>query len=129
MKSKGSKTRNPFEKKILEQLESLSTKKVLYEHLRLPYTTSHEYLSDFFIQGTNIIIEAKGGGRAWSPQVRRKMLDVRDQHPEYDIRFVFYSDRPFGAKRKDGTKMTQSEWCKKHGFKYAIGEVPKEWIV
>lgn len=110
-------------------MESQSTRKIGYEQLSLPYTSHHEYLADFTIGGTNIIIEAKGGGRAWSPQVRRKMLDVRQQHPEYDIRFVFYSDRPFGTKRKDGTKMTQSEWCKKYGFKYAIGEVPKEWLL
>ena len=109
-------------------MESQSTRRIGYEELKLPYVSRHEYLADFTIGGTNIIIEAKGGGRAWTPQARRKMLDVRDQHPEYDIRFVFYSDRPFGAKRKDGTKMTQSEWCKKHGFQYAIGEVPKEWL-
>lgn len=106
----------------------MSTKKVHYEALKLPYVTEHEYLADFTIEGTKIVIEAKGGGRAWSPQVRQKMLAVKKQHPEYDIRFVFYSDRPFGALRKDGTKMTQSEWCLRHGFKYAIGEVPKEWL-
>lgn len=55
------------------------------------------------------------------------MLDVRDQHPEYALGSCSTQTDP-GAKRKDGTKMTQSEWCKKHGFKYAIGEVPKEWI-
>lgn len=128
MKSIKKKTRNSFEKKIQDQLESLFPKRIKYEALKIPYTTEGYYLVDFEIEGTNIIIESKGGGRAWSPQVRRKMLCVKEQHPEYDIRFVFYSDRPFGTIRKDGTKMTQSEWCRKHGFKYAIGEVPEEWI-
>lgn len=102
--------------------------RVEYESLRLPYTTDGNYLVDFAVKGTNILIETKGGGRAWSPQVRKKMLCVKQQHPEYDIRFVFYSDKPFGAVRKDGSKMTQSEWCQKYGFKYAIGEVPKDWL-
>lgn len=34
------------------------------------------------------------------------------------------SDRPF---RKNG-KMRPSDWAKKYGFKFAIKEVPKEWL-
>lgn len=73
-------------------------------------------------------IETKGGGRAWDASVRAKMLAVKQQHPELDIRFVFYSDAPFGSKRKNGSKQKQSEWAIRNGFKFAISTVPEEWF-
>lgn len=130
MRSKKKRTtRNSFETRILEALsEKLGKDGVSYERKRIKYTTDHVYIPDFELTESGILIETKGNGRSWSPQVRKKMLAVRDQHPELDIRFVFYKDGEFGPVRVDGTKMTQGEWCVKHGFKYAIQNVPDEWV-
>jgi anaerobic ribonucleoside-triphosphate reductase len=45
------------------------------------------------------------------------MAAIKRQHPERDVRIIFY------AKRAKDIK-----WCEKYGFRYAIGEIPKEWF-
>lgn len=109
----------------------MSKNKVEYEQEKISYIINHTYLPDFKIitkTGKIIYIEAKGGGRAWTYEVRNKMLCVRDQNPSLDIRLVFYSDATFGNKRKDGSKKKQSQWAIENGFKFAIKDIPIEWI-
>lgn len=55
------------------------------------------------------------------------MIAVKDQHPNLDIRFIFYSDGKIGPTRKDGTFQKQSDWSVKNNFKFAIKEVPESW--
>lgn len=69
-----------------------------------------------------IIIETKG---LLTTADRKKMLLVKEQHPDLDIRFVFMQDKPLYK----GSKTRYSDWCKKHDFKYHIGEEPpKRWL-
>ena len=56
------------------------------------------------------------------------MIAVKEQHPDIDLRILFYSDGKVGSKRKDGSFLKQSDWATKHGFKYAIRTVPEEWF-
>ena len=98
----------------LEQIE------YKYEPFKIPYVS--EYTPDFQLPN-GILIEAKGYLR---PEHRSKMIKVKKQHPEYDIRFVFQSpnDKIKGSKKG----MTFSKWADKHGFKWAQSIVPREWI-
>lgn len=101
-----------------------------YEGTKLPYTVSGTYLVDFAIttsSGKVIYIETKGNGLSFDGHVKRKMIAVKKEHPDLDLRILFYSDGKCGPKRKDGTFMRQSDWAKKHGFKYAIKDIPEEW--
>jgi hypothetical protein len=45
------------------------------------------------------------------------MVAVKHLHPELDIRIVFY------ALVKQNIK-----WAERHGFKWAVGTIPKEWL-
>lgn len=122
--------RNKFEESIAKQLKS---RVFSYENEKIPYTTSGTYLVDFILDsncfhGRKIYIETKGNGRSFDQQSRKKLIAVKEQHPEIDLRLVFYSDGKIGPKRKDGTFMRQSDWAIKHGFKYSIKEIPKEWL-
>jgi hypothetical protein len=108
-----------------------NVKEVEYETEKFNYTTSHTYLPDFKIKtktGKIFYVEAKGNGRAFDPTVRTKMINVRDQNPDIDIRIVFYSDGKIGPKRKDGTCLKQSDWATKNNFKFAIKHIPQEWF-
>lgn len=130
---KKAKTRNEFEQKILLQLKDLAKRgdTIEYEAEKLPYTTSHVYIPDFIItrkDGTKIYIETKGNGRAWTPQVMQKMLAVRAQNPDLDIRIIFYKDGEYGSRRKDGSRQRQSDWATKHNYTFAIGDVPESWF-
>jgi hypothetical protein len=69
-----------------------------------------------------IIIETKG---RFIPSDRVKHLMVKEQHPEYDIRFVFSNPK---AKLAKGAKSTYADWCDRHNFLYAKETIPIEWI-
>lgn len=125
--------KNAFELEIYKGLKNLlhPKAKLEYETEKIPYTIEHVYEPDFPItrpDGTKLYIEAKGNGRAWTSQVQRKMLEVRRQNPELDIRIIFYSDGSMGQRRKNGSFKRQSDWATEHGFKFSIRKIPKEWL-
>lgn len=108
---------------------------VEYETETLPYTIEHTYRPDFPIKfrredGTVSYIEYKGNGRAFTSEVRQKMIAVKARYPQYKFFIVFHTDGKIGPKRKDGTFMKQSHWAKKHGFEYCIGKenIPESWF-
>jgi hypothetical protein len=126
--------RSGSEDKVAAQLKAAGVE-FGYENLVVPYTVPSrvaKYNPDFPIPGTNILIEVKGhfGGRIDvkqnSAKVRQKMLLVKEQHPEYDIRFVF--DRA-STKIYPGSPTTHAKWATDHGFKWADkGTVPDAWL-
>lgn len=131
--------RSGGEKIIADQLEAAGLP-VNHEKLKLKYNVpakDHTYNPDFH-EG-NIVIEYKGSfGRGPTKfsgdpaKERMKMILVRDQHPEYDIRFIFQRAAAKIYKQKKGSKTippTHGEWATKHGFKWADKSViPPEWI-
>ena len=54
-----------------------------------------------------------------------KMLLVKEQHPEYEFRFIFTNSK---AKISKVSNTTYGRWCEKNGFKYADKLIPTEWI-
>jgi predicted nuclease of restriction endonuclease-like RecB superfamily len=109
------KVRNKFEKRILTQLKRARVS-FTYESEKIPYVLAGHYIPDFIIQTSlgKIYVEAKGYLR---PEHKRKMVAVKKQHPEMDLRILFYS-----ANKKF------IKWAEKAGFKYAIETIPKEWL-
>jgi len=109
------KTRNKFEQKINLQLKRA---KVIftYEPEKIPYVLAGHYIPDFVLQTPNgkVYLECKGYFR---PEHKRKMVAVRRQHPNLDIRIIFYR----------GTKQN-IRWAEKHSFRYAIEKIPQDWI-
>ena len=132
----GKKTvKNPAEWDCYQHLKSVlpSGTLVEYETEKLAYTIAHQYIPDFpvkLVNGNKVYIEYKGNGRAFSPQVRQKMIAIKKQHPDRKFFIVFHSDGIIGKKRKDGTYPRQSEWAKKNGFDYCIGtsNIPEWWF-
>lgn len=105
-----------------------------FEAKWIPYDVparTAKYLPDFCIDRTNIILEAKGrfGGHksdAQGAKERQKMILLKEQHPEYDIRFIF---QRAAAKIYKGSKTTYAKWADDHGFSWADkGTVPTAWI-
>lgn len=124
------KYRNKFEKNTGDRLNELGID-FGYETEKLGYVVEGKYIPDFIIKtrsARTIYVETKGNGRSFDGPARRKLIAVKNQHPGLDIRIVFYSDGKAGARRKDGTFLRQSDWAMKHGFKYAIKEIPESWL-
>lgn len=97
-----------------------------YEPCNLPYVVRRNYVPDLKIK--EMYIEVKGYFRQ---DAQRKMRNVKEQHPDLDIRFLFQKNNSTlqGAKRrKDGSKMTCAQWAERYGFEYAEGVIPDEWL-
>lgn len=107
--------KNKFEKKIYQQLKKAKVP-FDYESKRISYVLAREYVPDFIIRTDKgvLIVECKGYFR---PEAKAKMSAVKRQHPELDIRLLFYS------KVRSNIK-----WAEKNGFRYAIGTIPTDWL-
>jgi len=93
-----------------------------YETLKLDYTIKAVYSPDFILPN-GVILEAKG---YFKPEDRRKMLAVKKQHPELDIRLVFQA--PYNTLSKK-SKTTYAMWAEKNGFLWAIyNDIPLTWF-
>lgn len=109
------KIRNKFEQRIQTQLKR-SKVKFEYETERIPYILARHYIPDFILETPlgKVYVECKGYFR---PEHKAKMKAVRKMHPELDLRIVFYRH-----------SKQNSTWCERNGFRYAIENIPKEWL-
>jgi predicted nuclease of restriction endonuclease-like RecB superfamily len=114
-KLKKKKTRNRFEYRIESQLRR--AKAVFeYETEHIPYVLARHYIPDFIITTPTgrVYIECKGYLR---PEHKSKMVAVKRQHPEIDLRILFYS-----------LNKTYIKWAERNGFRWAIAKLPKDWL-
>lgn len=123
---KGDTLRSGFEVKGAKFLDE---KKVEYgyETVKLKYLvpeSNHVYTPDFNLDN-GIILEYKG---RFTPEDRKKMMLIKEQHPELDLRLVFMVDNTL---TKNG-KTKYSDWCIKKGYLYHVardGSLPNEWLL
>ena len=112
--------RSNLEKNVADLLDELEVN-YEYECTKLNYFIEANYIPDFKVRG--IYLEAKG---FFKPSDRRKMLAVKRQHPELDIRFVFQA--PYNKINKK-SKTTYAMWAEKHGFPWcAYYAIPLNWL-
>ena len=112
------KFRSDYERTIAK----LSDKRIKYEPIKISYVLEKKYEPDFVLPN-GIMVEAKGYLR---PGDRTKMLAVKKQHPELDIRFLFQRAENTISKT---SKTTYAAWAKKNGFKWSSGShIPQEWV-
>lgn len=118
-----SQPRNKFEKRLWDSLRKSGRAK--YESETLDYVLTCKYLPDFVLvskTGKKIFIEGKG---KFDAIARRKMAAVKKQHPEKDIRLVFYNAQ---AKIRKGSDTTCADWATKNGYPWADKVVPRKWM-
>jgi len=115
------KFRSGLEKQVAELLKELSVK-FEYESTKVPYELQCNYTPDFLLPN-GVYLETKG---QFTSEDRRKMLAVKKQHPELDIRMVFQA--PFNKISKR-SKTTYAQWCEKNGIQWApYHSIPLEWL-
>lgn len=94
-----------------------------YENSRFTYVPKPKtYTPDFYLPDSDIYVEAKGH---LCKADRVKMVLVKNQHPDLDIRFVFMNAN---NKIYRGSKTTYADWCERHNFKWAEGGIPSDWM-
>jgi predicted nuclease of restriction endonuclease-like RecB superfamily len=74
------------------------------------------YIPDFILETKNgkVYIECKGRFRETD---KRKLAAVKKQHPELDLRIVFYRENKQYIK-----------WADKYKIPWCIKIIPKEWL-
>lgn len=109
------KVRNKFETRIEKQIKRAKCV-YSYETEKIPYVLARHYIPDFIITTPTgkIYVECKGYFR---PEAKAKMAAVKRQHPNLDVRILFYSH-----------KEQYIRWAIKNGFKYAVESIPTEWL-
>jgi len=114
--------RSGFEAKIAESLTEAGIP-FKYEDKIITYlepAVTRKYIPDFELPN-GIIIEAKG---RWTLHDRKKMALVMEQNPKLDIRMLFQRDQFLNK----GSKTLYSGWAEKRGIKFAVGELPEQWL-
>jgi hypothetical protein len=94
---------------------------VEYEPYSLAYLMKGNYYPDFVLPN-GIIVELKG---YFDSRARAKMIAVKKNNPDLDIRMLFMNSK---TKVRKGSKLTYADWCVKYGFPFADGMIPLEWF-
>lgn len=114
-----------FRSKLEEQVANLLSNIGVdyeYESTKVPYVLQCNYTPDFLLPN-GVYLETKGH---LTSDDRRKMIAVKKNNPELDIRFVFQA--PYNKIAK-GSKTTYAKWCERHGFQYcSFTSIPIEWL-
>lgn len=114
------KFRSQLEERIAKSFDKHNVP-YLYEVNGYTYTLESRYTPDFFL-ANGIILEVKG---FFKPSDRRKMLAVKTQHPDLDIRFVFQRNNTLTK----NSRTTYGDWATKHGFQWCIyPDIPPSWL-
>jgi len=118
------KFRSKFEKLVHENLQEMKAGSLVsYESEKIPYTLEGKYIPDWVVKKTGTILEAKG---KLDYETRRKMLAVRDAHPDRRICLVFMRAN---NKLYKGSKTTYADWAQANGFDWSDGgKIKKEWL-
>ena len=122
MKKKTSKYRSKLEERVAALLDGLGIS-YEYESTKFPYTIQHTYCPDFILPNY-VHLETKGH---WDANDRRKVLAVKRDNPELDLRMVFQA--PYNKISKK-SKTTYAMWCEKHDIPWAsFHEIPLDWLI
>ena len=115
------KFRSKLEEKVACLLSELGVD-YEYESTKVPYTIQHHYYPAFILPN-NIYLETKG---YWDSKDRRKVLAVKRDNPDLDLRMVFQA--PYNTISKK-SKTTYAMWCEKHKIPWtSYHDIPLDWL-
>ena len=116
------KFRSKLEENVASLLEGLGIS-YEYEAEKLSYVIEHRYTPDFKLPNYKYL-EVKG---YWDAEDRRKILAVKKDNPDIDLRMVFQSPYNTISKR---SKTTYAKWCEKHDIPWtSYHDIPLDWLI
>ena len=116
------KFRSKLEEKVATLLKELGVS-YEYESTQVPYVIQHNYTPDFLLPN-HVYLETKG---YWDAADRRKVLAVKRDNPDIDLRMVFQSPYNTISKR---SKTTYAQWCEKHEIPWThFHDIPLDWLI
>jgi hypothetical protein len=129
------KNRSGYEARIKENLDErgygygYETRTYNYTKVICPccggIAQSGEYTPDFVFERGNIVYLLVEGKGQFTPDDRRKLINVTRENPGINLRILFQKNDRLGK----GSETRNTDWALKHGFYCAVGEViPDAWI-
>ena len=116
------KFKSKLEERVADLLTGLGVS-YEYESTKVPYTIQHNYHPDFILPN-NVYLETKG---YWDPKDRRKVLAVKRDNPDIDLRMVFQA--PYNKISKS-SKTTYAQWCERHDIPWtSFHNIPLDWLI
>jgi len=116
-----SKFRSKFERTVAASLVKRGLE-FYYENQALAYRIEAVYKPDFCLPN-GVIVETKG---LFGPEDRRKMIAVKQAHPDLDIRLCFQNAN---VKLSRAPKaLAYWQWAERHGFLWCEGHIPTTWF-
>ena len=116
------KFRSKLEENVASLLEGLGIS-YEYEAEKLSYVIEHRYTPDFKLPNYKYL-EVKG---YWDAEDRRKILAVKKDNPDIDLRMVFQS--PYNTISKK-SKTTYAKWCEKHDIPWtSYHDIPLDRLI
>lgn len=124
------KKQNEFKSKFEGYVAEYLGEDYQYEVAKLDFIQPQQkrkYTPDFQI-AENTFIECKG---IFSADDRKKMLWVREQHPDKTFLLLFYNAN---QKLRKGSSTSYSDWADKNGFVWADWykegrKIPDNWLI
>ena len=116
-----SEYRSKFEAQVAHSLKKRGLA-FNYEGRALPYRIEAVYNPDFILPN-GVIVETKG---LFPQEDRRKMLAVKEQHPDLDIRMCFQNANVKLSRAP--RSITYWQWAERHGFLWCEGHIPTSWF-
>ena len=112
--------RSGLEEQVADLFDKLNVD-YSYEPEWFSYVIEHKYIPDFRVG--DIYFETKG---FFKPSDRRKMLAVKRDNPDLDIRLIFQAPNNKISKR---SKTTYAKWADKTGCPWcAFYAIPIDWL-
>lgn len=96
-----------------------------YEQVTVPFlepAKPRKYTPDFVLLHNGIVVETKG---RFVTADRAKLILVKAQHPDLDLRLVFSNSRTRISKT---SLTTYGAWADHKGFPYADKTIPDAWL-
>ena len=119
---KNTKYRSKLEESVADLLQGLGIS-YQYESTQIPYIIQHHYCPDFVLPN-HVLLETKG---YWDAKDRRKILAVKKDNPDIDLRMVFQAPYNTISKR---SKTTYAKWCDKHNIPWtSFHNIPLDWLI
>lgn len=115
--------RSSFEDRLAAALDAEGIE-YEYETKTFSYTVVHKYKPDFVLKKAKLLVEAKG---YFTAADRSKCLAARPAIEAAGWELVFVFQRA-SNKLHRLSPTTYADWCDKHGFRWAEGEIPVAWI-
>lgn len=118
--------RSLFEKGFAENLKrrnipfTFETEKIKW----MPPVKEKTYLPDFLLEkldGSIMYIETKG---VLTISDRVKLVCIKEQHPDIDLRIVFQNAN---NKIRKGSPTSYKDWARKVGIKWSEKTIPASW--